>query len=178
MSGDIAAAWSKLEGYAARLALVVHLIRVAAGDPDADAEAIDEKSVAAGVTLSRWFGNEASRLYELIGGKGESAEARELRQLVSLVREKGGRITVRDLMRASRRYRPGAKIAESALQMLVQRGVGRWEIQKTGGRERRDFVLNEPGPSNAGDTCSRNTGETDLLSPSQVSTDSQTELVI
>ena len=32
LSGGLSAAWSKLEGYAARLALVVHLTRWAAGD--------------------------------------------------------------------------------------------------------------------------------------------------
>ncbi|HWP39711.1 MAG TPA: DUF3987 domain-containing protein, partial [Tepidisphaeraceae bacterium] len=31
--GDLATAWSKLEGYAARLALVVHCVRQAAGEP-------------------------------------------------------------------------------------------------------------------------------------------------
>ena len=33
MAGDLAAAWSKLEGYAARFALLVHLVRAESGDP-------------------------------------------------------------------------------------------------------------------------------------------------
>ena len=32
LAGDLSAAWSKLEEYAARLALVIHLVRLAAGD--------------------------------------------------------------------------------------------------------------------------------------------------
>lgn len=33
LAGDLAAAWSKLEGYAARFALLVHLIRAQSDDP-------------------------------------------------------------------------------------------------------------------------------------------------
>ena len=32
MAGDLAAAWAKLEGYAARFALLVHLVRAESGD--------------------------------------------------------------------------------------------------------------------------------------------------
>jgi len=49
MTGDLSAAWSKLEGYAARLALVVHCIRWAAGDPSlVNHSFADEKSITAG----------------------------------------------------------------------------------------------------------------------------------
>ena len=34
MKGDLAAAWSKLEGYAARFALLIHLIRSVSDDPN------------------------------------------------------------------------------------------------------------------------------------------------
>ena len=57
LSGDLAAAWSKLEGYAARFALLVHLVRAESGDTTlADASTVDEPSITAGVILSRWFG--------------------------------------------------------------------------------------------------------------------------
>ena len=68
LSGDLAAAWSKLEGYAARLALVIHLVRAAAGDPTLHDGAIDEASITVGIVLSRWFGDEAARVYSEIGG--------------------------------------------------------------------------------------------------------------
>ena len=49
MAGDLAAAWSKLEGYAARFALLVHLVRAESGDQAlADAGTVDEQSIAAG----------------------------------------------------------------------------------------------------------------------------------
>ena len=53
MSGNLAAAWSKLEGYGARFALLVHLIRSVSNDPSlADPGAVDERSISAGVALS------------------------------------------------------------------------------------------------------------------------------
>jgi hypothetical protein len=61
LEGDLASAWSKLEGYAARLALVIHLVRWAAEDPTLeDSERVDAQSMTAGITLSGWFGREAS----------------------------------------------------------------------------------------------------------------------
>ena len=68
LAGDLSAAWSKLEGYAARLALIVHLVSWAAGDPTLDPpEAADEASIEAGIAMSRWFGHEARRVYAIMG---------------------------------------------------------------------------------------------------------------
>jgi hypothetical protein len=53
LGGELAAAWSKLEGYAARLALVVHGIRQAAGEA-VDPWRCDEVSMASGIALCRW----------------------------------------------------------------------------------------------------------------------------
>ena len=83
LTGDLAAGWSKLEGYAPRLALVIHLVRAAADDPTIDsADRVDEASVRAGCTLSDWFGHEARRVYGVLG---ESDEDREDRRLVELI---------------------------------------------------------------------------------------------
>ena len=124
MTGDLAAVWSKLEGYAARLALLIHLIRAESNDPTlANAGAVDERSIAAGVALSRWFGDEAARVYAVTGGDAESPEAREQRELLRIIRDRGGEITVRDLMHASRRYRGSAEQAEKLLHQLVTTGI-------------------------------------------------------
>ena len=54
LTGDMAAAWSKLEEYAARLALVVHFIRWAAGDPTlTNADIVDAASMNAGIALAQ-----------------------------------------------------------------------------------------------------------------------------
>jgi len=143
LSGDLAAAWSKLEGYAARLALVVHFVRWAAADPTlASADKVDTDSIAAGVTLSRWFGHEATRVYRMLV---ETDEERDRRRLVELIGRKGGAVTVRELQRTSRLFRTAGE-AEIALDALAEAGVGRWERQgprTRGGRPARIFRLND-----------------------------------
>lgn len=141
LTGDLSAAWSKLEGYAARLALVVHLVRWAAGDPTiVSLDLLDEVSVASGVTLSRWFGQETRRVYAILE---ETDDNRNRRGLVELVQRHGGSVTARQLMRSSRAY-PTSEAAEEALNGLVQDRLGRWEDAgptEQGGRPTRRFVL-------------------------------------
>ena len=152
MAGDLAAAWSKLEGYAARFALLVHLIRAESDDPSlADAGAVDEQSIGAGVTLSRWFGEEASRVYAVIGGTAETPEARQGRELLRIIRDRGGEITVRAAMQASRRYRASAEQTEAALRRLVKTGLLKVRTDgHDGGRGRPTsiFTLTQSGNGN------------------------------
>ena len=122
MSGDLAAAWSKLEGYAARLALLCHLTDWAAGS-DATPGPVDQVAVESGITLTEWFKNETRRVYAVLG---EGDEERADRELVDLIRRRGGAITARELQQASRAY-PTAEAAEEALTGLVKSGRGDWE---------------------------------------------------
>lgn len=63
-NGELAAAWAKLLEYPGRLALVIHCIRVVAGDPLVEtSERVDAKSMEVGIKLTQWFKLEASRLY-------------------------------------------------------------------------------------------------------------------
>ena len=141
LTGDLSAAWSKLEGYAARLALVVHQVRCSVGDPTLDGvDVVDEMSVAAGVALSRWFGQETRRAYAILA---ETDTDRQRRGLVELVQRRGGSATVRELMRSSNAYRT-SEASEQALASLVQSGLGRWEdvgATSKGGRPTRCFTL-------------------------------------
>jgi hypothetical protein len=129
LSGDEAAAWSKLEGYAARLALVVHLLRWAASASASPPGPVDEASIAAGVALARWFGDEARRVYAILS---ESDGDRETRQLVEWIERKGGAVTVRELTHGLRRYRNDPDAAERDLSALVEAGIGRWEWVQAG----------------------------------------------
>jgi hypothetical protein len=142
LTGDLAACWSKLEGYAARLALILECARWAAtGQPPGGPPAVDAQSVEAGATLSRWFGQEARRVYGVLA---EGDEDRERRRLLEWVQRKGGTVTPRDLQMGDRRYRDSAEAAEQALGELVEAGVGRWmEAGPTdrGGRPPRSFQL-------------------------------------
>lgn len=135
---------SKLEGGAARLALVVHLGRVAGGE-DARSDVIDGQSMRRGIELAVWFRREGERVYNRLA---ESDEDREDRQLLDLVRRKGGSISGRELVQSSRAFRTVAD-AETALSRLVDAGVGSWvtpEQRGRGGPKARRFVLSsDPG---------------------------------
>lgn len=148
-SGDLAAAWSKLEETAGRLALIVHETRLAAGER-IDAGLIDEASMAAGVELVGWFKHETKRVYRLLA---ESAEDRVLRQaderLAAFVAGQGGTVAVRDVI-AGCRWVKDADVAEEALQRLAAAGRGRWHSKsttETGGRPTRLFVLSNEAAS-------------------------------
>lgn len=135
------AVWSKLEGYAARLALVIHEIRIAAGDPTIETKnSIDANSIRQSVELVKWFGHESRRIYEILA---EDTDTREHQNLVDWIRQRGGRVTATETM-TLRKYRESSKHAESALQALVENGLGHWESREPtsrGGRPTREFVL-------------------------------------
>lgn len=141
-AGVLAAAYAKLEGYTARLALIVHLVRWASGElGDSAPESVDEPSLAAGIGLVRWFGHEAERIYAYLGA---SDQERQHSSLVELIRQRGGRIRPRDLMHACRRFRGSAEDAKSALESLAEAGLGKLipcPPSAKGGRPTLEFVL-------------------------------------
>lgn len=168
LSGDESAAWSKLEGYAARLTLVVHLTRWAAGDTTLrDPGRVDEASIAAGVVLARWFGDEARRVYAILS---ESDDDRETRRLVEWIERKGGSTTARDLTHGLRTYRGDSDAAELALSALVKAGVGQWEAETPGpkgGRPAKRFrlvnaVTVTETPANSGNDKAYGDGDTEV----------------
>lgn len=135
-----AAALGKLEGAAARLALVVHVVRAMQGEGSAQPDLVDGVSMACGIRLARWFTLEARRVYaEMSVGPEERAQ----RDLIRWIAKRGGRATERDLARGLWRCKaPGA--ATKALESLVQAGLGTWEEStpsRRGGRPPRIFVL-------------------------------------
>lgn len=138
---DIAAAFSKLEGYAARFALIVHLIRRAAGDQTlADAKAVDEQSIRVGVALARWFCHETKRIYQSLG---ENEQQTEQRRLVDWIQQRGGSVTVREVQQNHRRYAT-AQEARAALELLVEAEIGKWVPAPPGakgGRPSEKFEL-------------------------------------
>jgi len=141
LAGDLSAAWSKLEEYAARFALVVHYVRWAAEDPNLDGpDVIDTGSIEAGIDLTNWFKGEARRVYAQLS---ESGDERNKRELVEWIDRKGGRVTAREVQQGHRRYH-SARDAEAALDDVFKAGYGRWENVPTtakGGRPSRAFRL-------------------------------------
>jgi hypothetical protein len=115
----------RLEAYAARLALVHHVVsRVSRRE--SDLVPVEKESVEAGVALGRWFAAEARRIRAVLF---ESAAEHRRRSLFELIEERGGRISVRGLMRANHRRYPDAASAEKALGALVESGLARWSAK-------------------------------------------------
>jgi len=136
----LAAMLSKLEGYVARFALVLHLARWAAGER-VDPAHIDRESMVRAVRLGWWFRNELERVAGLLLADPEDAERQEL---IDWIRQRGGVVTPRDLQAGRWQLRkPG--VAEQALDNLARNGWGTWETIKPErkGRPRRQFRLSE-----------------------------------
>jgi hypothetical protein len=140
VEGELAAAFSKLEGFAARFALIHHVSSCAALQTD-DAIPIEADAIEAGIALARWFAGEARRIYSTLS---ESTEEREIRGLVEFVRAQGGSITVRQLQRSNGRKYPDADTARLALEALVEARLGEWRegpAPARGGHRGGCFVL-------------------------------------
>jgi len=127
-TGLVASMLSKIEAYAARLALIVHACR-----PGADPRGrISASSVKAGVALARWYAAEARRVYRVVvGASGDDGSA-----LVAWIRSQGGRASPREVARGAPGYTGDTARAEAALARLVRAGAARWEPTATGGRPR------------------------------------------
>lgn len=145
LTGALAAAWSKLEGYAARLALVVELAGWAEspyGDGRGPAE-ISAESVRAGIALVEWAKNETRRIYAMLA---EDDDEREVREVVEWIQRHGGHTTVRELQSMRQRF-PTADTAEGFLSSLVVSQTGHWVDVlpgPRGGRSTCEFHLNGP----------------------------------
>lgn len=145
LSGPVGFAWAKLKGYAARLALVIHLTRWASGDesvPDPTTP-VDKDSIAAGVALARWFGGEAKRVYAAMKQGGEDEH---FRKLIEWIENRGGTCSVNDMVRDKREYRHNRDGAEADLMELVRRGAGEWDKRQKTGRPSQRFRLFSDNP--------------------------------
>lgn len=141
-SGELAAAFSKLEGYAARFALILHLARWA-GCEKVDPEAVDAKSMGNAIALIHWWCHETRRVYAMLSGTGK--ERQDL-QLVEWIQAKGGSVTSRDLQQQHRKQYPKADDAKQALAKLATAGWGTYGPTRPGpkgGRPGERFTLHE-----------------------------------
>jgi len=141
LTGALAASWSKLEETPARLSLVIHCVRLAAGDPTLESPGtIDAATLKAGVELTQWFKHETKRVYALLA---ESDEQKEQRELVDWISRRGGEVKVREIQQGHRKYRTAADV-EEILRKLEKAGYGHWNDippGPKGGRPTRVFRL-------------------------------------
>lgn len=146
LSGSVEAAFKKLEELPLRLAMVIHLIRWASGQP-VDPDSVDEASMAAAITITQWQKQETIRIYRLLFAQAPSDGMGELVQWIA---QRGGAVTARDLTHYCSRYKGRTEEAEADLNELACRGFGRWETKPSdqkGGRPTRIFRLISESPN-------------------------------
>jgi hypothetical protein len=133
VDGELSSALAKLEAYAARFALLHHVVGCV-GRGENDLVPVARESIEAGMTLCRWFYGEVRRVYDYLH---ETPAERDTGRLVEFIQGRGGQITARELMRWNCRRYPDTGAAEQALTYLVEAGLGRWVEPQTamkGGR--------------------------------------------
>ena len=141
LSSELKAVWAKLEGGAARFALVIHMVRGAIahleGDEAFDCTTVDEESMSVGIALSKWFGNESRRVYSMLGG---DVGDRRIQKMVEAIKGKGGEISIRNWER--RHSNMTSAVAEMQLNELVSCGLGFWKNpKKTKGRPKTKLLV-------------------------------------
>ncbi|MBC7077167.1 MAG: DUF3987 domain-containing protein, partial [Synergistales bacterium] len=140
LTDDLAAAFSKLEEIPLRLALILHLVRWAAGE-SVNPTVIDVESMNRAIALTEWHKHETARIYEILA---RGAEGNQQEELAEWIARRGGAVTVRDLVRNLWRFRGKRLEAEEALNDLVKAGLGHWEelpADQKGGRPTTVFRL-------------------------------------
>jgi len=145
-SDRLKSAWSKLEGQAARLALVFHCVREAClPSPGENANTMSADTLDAALAWIEWLKNETRRIYYTLTHKGD---ARRADKLIAFARSNGGIITPRDAARAGAGGRD-AKAVEEIMAGLVAAGLAAWHTpeQPKGGRPTRYFRLKSALPN-------------------------------
>lgn len=128
-TGAVAAMLAKAEAWAARLALICHVIAQAGSDPERK-DRVRADSMQAGIGLARWAAREWRRAFDGMQRGTLEEDDTALRRWLAA---RGGIATPRDVARGLAKYRaPGA--AEAALSRLTITGAAQWQAQPTGGR--------------------------------------------
>ena len=110
---------AKLEGYAARLALILQMSRLAAGETET--EAIDETSTLGAAALVHYFRVHARRVYAQLSC---TPEDKEVAAALTWIRAHGGSASVRELVRSNVAGLKSATDANNLLAKLQDRGYG------------------------------------------------------
>jgi hypothetical protein len=121
LTGDMKAAWAKFAGYAARLALVFHVVeRIEDGRP---MDVLTGDTMQRATRLIMWFKRETTRILQLLRNAKCEIDF-EAAAVLEMVEKSGGGITVRELQHRRNKYRgkDGAKKAEGLLDELVRQG--------------------------------------------------------
>jgi hypothetical protein len=141
--GDLAAAWSKLRDTCARIALILHEARIAAGEKIDELE-VDANCMQRAIVLVEWAKHEVVRVYRILGESDVDRSARHAdEKLVSWIRRREGSATAREVVTGCR-WIQTSDDAKAALDRLEAAGAGRWEDRPAGdrgGKPTRQFTL-------------------------------------
>jgi len=142
-TGDLAAAWSKLEETPGRLALVIELVTWAGSGAMRQPEEISLRSMEMAIGLTEWFKTETRRIYGLLFAEtSEDSVTVNQERLRQFLRSRKGVATIRDVQQGVRHIKT-ARQAEDELNGLCTLGEGIWEESEKGtpGRPARRFRL-------------------------------------
>lgn len=132
-TGDEAAAYAKLKGYAYRFALLFHCINQKYNGKDV-MENVQMESAEAAINILDWFKHETDRMYAILD---ESAFDREYRTMAIWIRENApAGITLRDFSRRCRAAKKNSGNAARILNGIKSLGLGEWD---TSGRKKIVF---------------------------------------
>jgi hypothetical protein len=119
--------WAKLEAYAARFALVFHLMR-AAFDTDVDERQCDEYSLAYAAELVEYLKSHLRKACARLTARPEDVR---LLRLVQWIRDHGGACTAREVYRAGVAGITTPDAAEAALSEIAANGWGKYETDSS-----------------------------------------------
>jgi len=128
-------AFAKMEGYCARLALILHLSRYVCRE--ADSEAVDAFSVRGAIALVNYFKNHARKVY------GRMDVPKNVADALDWIRKRGGKASVRDFVTNKVAGCTTHLAAEKFFVELRDMGYGTigWTTPKRGGRTTMSFHL-------------------------------------
>ncbi len=141
-AGDTyAASLSKLEAYAARLALVCHLARAVQGE--ASEAAIDRESILSGIELAKWFAKESARvLLKMSVIEEKETKHVDLLEVLQGLEE----ITPRNLMQKRRRtFHKSCDAEEYLSNLCMQEVLVREVVKPRTGRPKTIYRWKRPG---------------------------------
>jgi hypothetical protein len=122
--------------YIPRLALILQLATPSDESPH---DLVDAYSISSAAKLIEWFADELKRIYLNLAIDSSAAETLSI---LSLISRHGGKITARELMRASRPFSRSTSDAQTLLQNLAAKGLGQISWDSRYNRRSPTFHLN------------------------------------
>jgi hypothetical protein len=121
LTGDMKASWAKFTSYAARLALIFHVVqRIEDGGA---MHLLQGDAMQRAIRLISWFKRESVRILEFLRQTKCNIDF-ETNIILEVIEKNGGTITARELQHHRKKYRVkgGVKLATAVLDDLVQNG--------------------------------------------------------